>query len=411
MMVPSGKSGLRGEIVADVGTGLHGTKWTDELLDDLRYAGDPEADDVVGRYFEVTGQHPATVFRDMLPPGAPGRAKAGVVEEYYGQTAPLPDWHDKELLRAGARFFAEHGLEIGLGLFCYALPIGYAALPAAHVLDLTSELETNAKRRVFETAQMVLDVTAPGALEPGETGHRTARHVRLMHAAIRHLVLNDPRVARSRRPLPDGFHYWRDDWGVPISQEHELGALVAFGYSMLGILDLLDVEYDESDAEAYLHLWSVIGHLLGIRADLLPIDRASAAVLEPILRRRDLGASAAGQKLTSALLDLLAQCGPDVVLHSLPAATMREMLGDDVADMLGVPDAGITEHLVEGLRPMFAILSAASGSNEVMSAVARRFSRSVMECYVAAAREHGRPSFAIPEHLCTAWDLPLPSAG
>ena len=380
--------------------------WTDAKLNELRFIGDPEADDVVETYFKNTDHHPATLFRSLVRPEPAGHPKHPVLEEYYATTAPLPDWHDPDAMRRGVEFFTTWGLEIGLGLFCCALPIGYAAAPTARILDITARLETDARRRVFETAQMVLDVTAPDALVPGATGYQTVRHVRLMHAGVRYLVSHDPRIAQVTTPPEDGTPHWCEEWGRPISQEHKLGALLAFGYEMVAVLDLLGVDYDEADADAYLHLWSVVGFLLGVRGDLLPLDRASAAALDPLVRRRDLAATAAGPRLTAALLKLLDECGPGHLMRGLPAAGMRHMLGDEVANLLEVPRARFASLVLGGMRPLFEMLNLGPAHNRALAAIARRFTRAVMVEFIHIERGPHRPAFAVPDHLRAAWALP-----
>jgi hypothetical protein len=195
---------------------------------------------------------------------------------------------------------------------------------------------------------------------------------------------------------------------MPLSQEHMVGALLTFGHSMLDVLDRLELSYDADDAEAYLHLWSVVGHLLGVRPDLLPIDRATADYVDPLLRQRNLRATPAGQRLTSALLDVLHQCGPDGALGPLPTAAMRMLLGDEVAAMLGLPEADWAEHLLKDLGPIAHFLSLAELHNPAMRGVIRALSRTIMDGFVRAERIGGRPSFAIPELLAAEW---LGSAG
>jgi hypothetical protein len=289
-------------------------------------------------------------------------------------------------------------------VFCFALPVGYAAVPAAQVLDLTARLETDAKRRVYETAQMVLDVTAPDALQPGGQGLVTIRRVRLMHAGIRYLVQHDPRVQRSSAPPAGDEHSWYESWGVPISQEHLVGALLTFGHSMLGVLDQLGVKYDEDDADAYLHLWSVVGHLLGVRPDLLPIDRAIGDRVDVLVRHRNLAGTPAGRQLTKALLEVIDDTGPNGLLGGLPAATMRHLLGDDIANMLDVPPGGWVENVLSPFNPVLRVISAV-GDEPGLRGFARWLSRGIMTSFVNVERGGDRPAFAIPQHLDTRWDL------
>ena len=120
-------------------------------------------------------------------------------------------WADPDRMDRGSAFFAEWGVELGLGLFLLSLPLAYAAHDGVQVLALTSQLETNTKRRVLESAQFVLDVTAPGGLLPGLPSYETVRLVRLMHAGIRHLILTDPRVERTSDESV--WPRWDEAWG------------------------------------------------------------------------------------------------------------------------------------------------------------------------------------------------------
>jgi hypothetical protein len=201
------------------------TVWTGDLLDELRFAGDPPADDIAAAYLDDSG---GGFFRALLE-AAGADPEIGA---YLASADGLPEWADAAKLRAGADFFSEWGLEIGLGLFCFSLPAGYARI--AHVLDLTARMETDARRRIFETAQMVLDVTTPGGLDAGATGYVTARRVRLMHAGVRRLITTDPRVDRRPTGAESG---WDGQWGVPINQEHLIATVLAFGWAMIGVLD------------------------------------------------------------------------------------------------------------------------------------------------------------------------------
>src|SRR5258708_22684821 len=158
---------------------------TDQLLDQLSREGDAEADPVAVRYLEEEQREPARLMGDLvtlyhLPP----QQRANSLAHYLDAATPLPDWADKEQLAAGCRFFAQWEPELGLGLLCFSLPARDAAASFAQVLHLTALLESDAERRVFESARMVEYVTTPGGLEPGGPGYRPTQRVRPMHAAV-----------------------------------------------------------------------------------------------------------------------------------------------------------------------------------------------------------------------------------
>ena len=166
-------------------------RWTDEVLDPARLVGDPLADDLVGPLLDdgsaslvsamlAQMRKSHDVINDELPVD---------VAEYLEISAELPSWADPAKLEAAEDFFGRAGFPIVIGLFCYSLPEAYAAEKGAQVLAQTGRLDSDARRRILETGQFVIDVMAPGGLAPGGAGIHAAQRVRLMHAAIRHLIL------------------------------------------------------------------------------------------------------------------------------------------------------------------------------------------------------------------------------
>jgi len=164
-------------------------------LDVLREQMDPEADRIAEHYLT---RPPSDMFKGVMAARYAGTDMSDPrVAEWIADRPPLPSWADPDRMDRGAAFFAEWGVELGLGLFLSSLPLAYAAHDGVQVLALTSQLETNTKRRVLESAQFVLDVTTPGGLFPGNAPYDTVRLVRLMHAGVRNLVLTDARIERT----------------------------------------------------------------------------------------------------------------------------------------------------------------------------------------------------------------------
>ena len=325
------------------------TPVTDELLDEMSGQGDDVADTVIRRQFEwmkeqaegLPTDQPSDLVRHMathmrLPEGP----VVSPYDDYLARDdAQLPAWATgadaDEFGRRSSAFFEAHSLHIGSALFCASLPAGYASPRGARVLVLTGRLGDAPVRRIAETAQFLVDVMAVGGLDRGRPGYEDIQRVRTMHAAIRHFILNDPKVPRSRfHPPPlDG---WCDAWGMPINQEDLLGALLTFTVTVFDVLERLGVECDPADIDAYMFQWCVIGHLMGVRPDILPLDRAAAAAAAELIRARQCERSRDGQHLTRALVGSVQGTMPRRVANSLVPATVRWYLGDDVADILAV---------------------------------------------------------------------------
>jgi hypothetical protein len=183
----------------------------------MRQVTDPLADAVVADVFQQ-GQADAVnalmqtlienddLPSDRLPPG---------MREYLAMSAQLPLWADPARLQTGERVFWRYGPQIIMNLFCYGLPSCYAAAKGVQVLALTTRLFSNPTRRVIETAQMVVDVMAPGGLAANGRGIRTAQKVRLMHAAVRY------QIATTRGSVSGGgsvyvSRHFGGDWRQPM---------------------------------------------------------------------------------------------------------------------------------------------------------------------------------------------------
>ena len=174
----------------------------------------------------------------------PGDLPAPVLE-YLAKSAAIIN-RAPGVATAGEQLFSEHGPEIMMLLCCYSLPSSYAAKKGVQVLHRTAYLAKRPNRRLFETAQFIVDVLSPGGLGPGGKGVRTAQKVRLMHAGIRHLILVDTKAPWSVDAL-----------GVPINQEDLLGTLMTFTWLILDGLAKLGVTLTPREQEAYLAAWLV----------------------------------------------------------------------------------------------------------------------------------------------------------
>jgi hypothetical protein len=51
---------------------------------------------------------------------------------------------------------------------------------------------------------------------------------------------------------------------------------MTFSVVVFDSLRRLGVPLRDEDADSYLHAWNLVGHLIGIREDLLPIDLPTA---------------------------------------------------------------------------------------------------------------------------------------
>jgi hypothetical protein len=380
-------------------------RWTDALLDHMRELADPVADAPVAAVLDRGGVDAVNdIMRTLV------RVEQPVPEElpdelqaYLLQTLPLPEWADMARIKRGQQLFEIYGVLITLCLFCASLPSSYAAAKGVKVLAQTARLDTDARRRVMETGQFLMDVLAVGGLEERGKGRRAIQRVRLMHGAVRHLI-------KGRNQQTPGT--WQPEWGTPINQEDLAGTLLSFSYIVADPLRRLGVQVSAEDVDAYLHLWNVVGHLMGVRDELLVRDSADATALVDAIRRRQFKASPEGQEMTRALLNLLDELTPMHRFDDTIPPLIRHLIGDQTADLLLVPKS----HLVDNLGPLahaadwgfmhlVGQIERDLPRNKLMSSMARPFGRDLMLGMFALERGGERASFDIPDHLARSWEL------
>jgi hypothetical protein len=380
-------------------------RWTDALLDHMRELADPVADAPVRAVLERGGVDEVNaIMQTLVRVDQPVPAQLpDELQDYLAKTLPLPEWADMRRIERGQQLFELWGIEIALCLFCASLPSSYAAAKGVKVLYLTAQLDTNTRRRVMETGQFLIDVLRAGGLDERGTGRRTIQRVRLMHAAVRHLI-------KARNEQKPGL--WHPDLGIPINQEDLAGTLLAFSYVVVGPMRLLGVDLPAEDVDAYLHLWNVVGHLMGVRDELLVRDSTDATALVDAIRRRQFKASPEGQEMTRALLNLLDELTPMHRFDDTIPPLIRHLIGDQTADLLLVPKS----HLVDNLGPLahaadwgfmhlVGQIERDLPRNKLMSSMARPFGRDLMLGMFALERGGERASFDIPDHLARSWEL------
>jgi ER-bound oxygenase mpaB/B'/Rubber oxygenase, catalytic domain len=305
---------------------------TPELLAASRLVTDPLADQAVGAFF-------AQAAANAAPDGTPAQAShpqwAALAQTEAGQalwqaTAELPAWANPALLAQGAAFFDQHAQTIMSLLGFLSLPYCYAAADGARVLYRSERIQADTTRRLAETAHFVLSVTGPAAFAPGGPGFEMVRQVRLMHAAVRY------HIGR-------GGRWDAAAWGPPINQEDMAGTNLAFSFIVLRGLRRLGIAVDPAAAQAYLHLWNVVGWLLGVGPALLPTTEREADRLDRLIAARHFKKSEVGVALTASLVASIEQTfkgTPPGRIKGFVPAYMRYLMGDAVADLLELPPAG-----------------------------------------------------------------------
>lgn len=364
-----------------------------ELLDRMRQVGDPEADRAVAAVFATSSVEQVNAMmrhmdenEDLVPEALPP-----VVRDYLTRTAALPPWADATKLAVGEDLFGRHAPQIVLALHCAALPMCYSAKKGVQVLARTRRLQDYTYRRIMETAQFLMDVMDEGAFAPSGRGVRSSQKIRLLHATIRFHLSRDKS--------------WDPSYGLPINQEDMAGTLTSFSACVVRSLEQLQIVLTPDEREAYAHIWSVVGHLLGIDAAMLPRSYDEHAALMDLIVQRHTSACPEGQAMTRALIDYMKYMAPGNILDGLPAVFIRHLCGDPMAEVLGVEPADWTRALVTPFRVLMRLSDEATGQSAMLAGMAEVLGRRTLEALAYVMRGGKRYEVRIPRSARERWGL------
>jgi hypothetical protein len=378
-------------------------RWSNAELDRFRQKTDPAADAAVAGYFAATHHtHSRHLFSALvehlhLPP----EDQVPAVAEFLAAASEMPEWVDRQRLARGQGFFSDWALHQFTSLYLASLPNAYAAAKGVHVIWLTARLQNDARRRLNETAQFLMDVTVPASFDEGGSAIARILHVRLMHAAIRWFIDHDADVDRPADADPSllpARPTWAASWGRPVNQEDLAGTLLTFTSVVIDSFRRSGVEFAMPGAEDFQYLWRVIGHFLGVDPGLVPEDLAAAVTLQKRIFHRQHAPSAVGVALTKTLLDLVGDRLPGP-LARLGPPMMRRYLGDHVANMIGVPGGTAERWAIALLVHLTRLLTLGRHFDPVPRWLSAWVGRRLLDGLLSADRHGARVPFAIPDRL------------
>ena len=298
------------------------------------------------------------------------------LQQYLQAGQVLPAWADRAKIERAEALFMDYGALSCSLLFCSSLPECYVVPDLSAVLHVAGQLEQHTDYRIRATAAMIFPVMMKGGLgQPDGSGLAQILKVRLIHATIRNLILRgspqeamhalgDQQHAKGAgvlTPLPAAgtdsmyqslfAHGWKlGEDGLPCNQEELAYTLLTFSYVFLRSMRRLGLGLPPSDEEAYLHAWNVVGHVLGIRRELMADSMTQAEVLFTQMQARGRAnpvSPDARPALGKALMTAMEQVIPFRLLKPVPVLMTRYLCGSPTADTIGL--AGRVSWLSHGL--------------------------------------------------------------
>lgn len=292
------------------------------------------------------------------------------IATYTAASRVMPAWADhKKILTAEKNFTVAGVLPVTL-LFCASLPQCYVLPDLSAVLQATGQLDHHTDHRIRATGAMIFPVMMPGGLTtPEGAGIAQIFKVRLIHATIRHLILQQsPSQALSAHasaiamnamhtimptvlPAHVNTMYgallsrgWNiTELGLPCNQEELAYTLLTFSYVYLEALRTLGVPQLADEEEAWLHTWNMAGHFLGIDRTLMVDEMHDAAALFQAMQARGRALQrdtpvtpdprpALGRALIGAMSGVI----PFGILKPIPELLTRKLCGKQVSRELGL---------------------------------------------------------------------------
>jgi hypothetical protein len=299
--------------------------YTEEFLDHMRLSADPSADEFVAHVFS-DDKRKLTLQQWMTAKSSPSLLTELETEfpqfSFIADAAKLPEWAEPKLMASGASFFATHAQQIMTLLGLLSLPYCYAAANGAMVLYLSEMMRNNTGKRLYDTAIFVWEMMNPDAFSKNGKGYVEILKIRIRHAAARYYVLKTGK--------------WDQSWGVPVNQEDMAGTNLSFSLIVVRGLRKLGITVNQQEQTAFIHLWSVIGQMLGMSPDIIPKDIKMAQDLELAIRRRQFKGSLQGTDLTGSLIGhIIATQSPKASAADI-LGLMRHLLDTDISDMLAI---------------------------------------------------------------------------
>jgi hypothetical protein len=355
--------------------------WTAAALDEARRCGDAVVDPMASRIY--AGAHHAGApgrlgylrLLDLadrlleapelyLAHGSQIRHELDALPEElrtYFDPVVVPEWVDAELLAIASRIWDENMLVIIWVLYAASLPSCYLiakGIPALYDSGKLGE-KRYIDQRIYETGLMLEAVMEPGGLsivndasadgKPSAQrfmwgrGVIAARKVRMLHAAMRHLLTHPSLPAAgagggAAQRMTVLKPYDVAALGEPVNQEDLAYTLLTFGYAIPRGLAAWGCRLSARENEAFLHAWRVVAHLMGVSAALVPTSWAEAGELFAIIQGRQKAASEMGRTLTGTLTGFLGDYLPVGLRATLPAMLIRSQLGTADAALILPPE-------------------------------------------------------------------------
>lgn len=383
-----------------------------EQLNGLRLKGDPLADETIARLFKDNKKELLNDFLTQLNQNEDISkiSTDPIIQNYIEKSSQLPFEIDWNKVSKCEEFFGIYGPEVSMFLLLKSLPETYSCKKGVQVLYATRRFMKNRDgsldnftRRLMETSQFVVNVLEKDGLRASGKGIVSAQKVRLMHAAIRYYILNGP--------IPGSDAWNTEDLGIPINQEDMIGTLCSFSSLILEGFDNNKIDIDDEYRDAFMYVWSIIGHLMGVIPEYIPLKHSEGLKIGHAILDHQMGACPEGKELNDACIYFLHHIVPGNQFDHVPSLLMRHFVGEQISEVLGIEneDVSILEKLTSNaIIKELTSIDDFKNNHESRHLLLRSFNRSMLQGMVGHINDNKKVLFRVPPDLQENWEINSP---
>ena len=328
-----------------------------EVLDDRRKVGDPLADDALAEVLDTRFRMEVTRGARTLSETLWRKVKASA-ESHPGSKCsklvdsmckPPPFPVDWEKVRRGQEVYMSKAPAAALALLHLSLVGGFGSPKINKVLESTGYLTSSSARtvrlRLYETMSMVAEcmIGGPASLKARGRGLDAVAGVRLLHAYVRSKLLKK------------GWDV--EELGLPINQADMAVTGLSFSCNVVFGCEGLSCAFSDEEREAYVVLWRVICHHIGVLPSNNPhtsFETAVCALESTVLHciSPDETSALAADSVIRGV-----ESGPPFHFsHAFHGCLSRLLMGDPLADSLCLPQPRFKDKV--GITVLTVCLSA-----------------------------------------------------
>lgn len=211
-------------------------------------------------------------------------------ETLFRMFTEVPNWVNFSLIQQGTAYSNRCSTSSLSVLRNYCLMGGYESSAINKPLIFTGSLKKGAVKRLSDTVDFWMNVTATNGLKPKQAGLLSVFTTRMIHSFSRIMIEKQPD--------------WKSDlWGRPINTWDMVATNLGFSIAFVDGLAKLQLPPTTQELNGTLHLWKYVGYLLGIPVELLPDTPAEASHRLYLWSKTQKGIDADSKALAYALYE------------------------------------------------------------------------------------------------------------